>query len=88
MRRALEFIWDNCFSEVCANIDSQEEQELLKRIIELREKAGALLDQEQASALDAYVTAIYQLQAAFMKKAFFNGCKFATSFIIDTDFLK
>lgn len=84
MKQTLEKLWDEYFCEECAPIDTEEERELTKKTVALHEKATALLTKEQEKAVEAYVDAFCDLEALFVKKAFFKGCGFAVSFLLET----
>lgn len=88
MRETLERLWNEYLADECAVIDTDEERVLTKRTIELHEKANALLNREQEKAIEKYVDAMSELDAFFVKKAFFKGCEFAVSFLCETGFSK
>lgn len=78
----MEKLWNEYLSEECAVIDLEEERALAKKAIELHEKANALLSKDQEEAIEKYIVALYDMQALFLKKAFFKGCEFAASFLL------
>ncbi len=84
MKETLESLWSEYFSDECAVIDTDEERRLAKKAEELYEKADALLDKKQEAALEEYVAALCDIEALFVKKAFFKGCEFAVSFLLET----
>lgn len=84
MKSTLEKLWNEYLSDKCAVIDTDEERLLTKRAAELHEKANALLDNEQKNAVEKFVDALCDAEAEFIKKAFFNGCEFATSFLLES----
>ena len=84
MKETLEKLWSNYLLDECATIDSDEERALTRNMGELHEKANALLNQSQREAIDQFVDALYDLEALFVKKAFFKGCEFAVSFLWET----
>ncbi len=84
MKQTLEKLWDEYFCEECSPIDTDEERELTKKTLELHERANVSLTKEQEKAVEAYVDALCDLEALFVKKAFFKGCGFAVSFLLET----
>lgn len=84
MKETLEKLWNEYLLEECAVIDTDEERKLTKNAIELYEKARVLLNKEQQTAIEKYVEALYDTEALFEKKAFFKGCEFAVSFILES----
>ena len=83
MKKTLEALWQDCFLEKCAIVDSDEERNLTKKAIELRERVNETLNEEQAAAVDRYLDALCQIDALFIKKAFVTGCEFAVSFLFE-----
>ena len=83
MKETLEKLWDEYLFEKCAVIDTDEERQPTKRAIELHEKANTLLNKDQQEAIETYVDAIYDIESLFAKKAFFKGCEFAVSFLLE-----
>ena len=83
MKKALEKIWSDCFAEDCAAIETDEEKELAKKTAELCKEVNKMLTEEQKSAAQKYMDAIYEMQSVFVKKAFFNGCVFALRFAFE-----
>ena len=83
MKETLETLWNELLLEKCASIDTEEEKRLAKKAVELHEKANALLNKEQAALVEQYVETLYDIEAVFMKKAFFKGCEFAVSFLLE-----
>ncbi len=81
MKETLEKLWSNYLLDECATMDSDEERALTKKMGELHEQANALLNQSQQEAIDQFVEALYDLEALFVKKAFFKGCEFAVAFL-------
>ena len=58
--------------------------ELTRNAAELHEKANALLNDKQKETIEKYVDAVHAIEAFFTKKAFFKGCEFAVSFLLET----
>ena len=83
MKETLETLWNDYFSEECSVLETEEEKALLKKALELHEKANKLLTKDQIEAVEKYVETIYDTQFAFGKKAFLRGCQFATSFLLE-----
>ena len=83
MKQTLEKLWYEYLSHECAEMDTEEERELTRKTGELHEQLNALLDKPQQGILEKYVDAIYDMEALFIKKAFFKGCEFALSFLIE-----
>ena len=88
MEKTFEKLWNEYFWDECSVIDTDEERQLTKKAAELQEKANALLNKEQQEAVEKYVEAVYDGETLFMKKAFFKGCKFAVSFLLETRILE
>ncbi len=84
MKETLERLWAEYLSDECAAISTEEEKKLTKKTVELAEKANALLNEEQEAAVEKYVDALCDTEALFVKKAFFRGCEFAVSFLLET----
>ena len=84
MKETLEQLWDEYLSEKCAFVNTDEERKLMKHTVELHEQANALLNQEQRDAVEKYVDALCDSEAVFVRKAFFTGCEFAVSFLLET----
>ena len=84
MKKTLEKLWSEYLSSECAVIDTDEERILTKKAAELHEKADALLDKEQRAAVEKIIDALCDVNAIFTKKAFFKGCEFATSFLLES----
>lgn len=83
MKQILEKIWDEYFAEECALIDTMEERVLVKRTGEMHKAANELLTEEQRKVVEKYIEALYEIQSCFVKKAFFKGCEFTTSFLFE-----
>ena len=81
MKETLEKLWNEYLMDECAAIDTDEERLLTKKTVDLHEKANALLNKEQADAVEQYVDALCDIEALFVKKAFCKGCEFAVSFL-------
>ena len=84
MKETLEKLWNECFAEECAMLDTEEEKESIRKVADLQKKASELLTKEQRYAVEKYIEALYESQSFYVKKAFFKGCKFATSFLIES----
>jgi len=82
MKEAIEKLWDEYFSEKCAAMDTDEERRLAKKTVEFHEAASSLLNKEQEAAVEKYVDALCDMEAIFVKKAFFKGCEFSFSFLL------
>ena len=85
MKKTLEKLWTEYLLDECAAIDTDEERILAKKSLELHEKANALLNQDQQAAIETYMDAVYDIEALFAKKAFFKGCEFAVSFLLEAN---
>ena len=83
MKEILEKLWSEYLWEKCAAIDTDEERSLAKSAIKLHEKANALLNKEQREAVEKYVAELCDIDTLFAKKAFFKGCEFAISFLLE-----
>ena len=83
MKETLEKLWRDYLADECAAIDTKEERELSKKAIVLQEKANALMSEEGKDTLQSYVDALCDINAIFAEKAFFKGCEFALSFLLE-----
>ena len=83
MKETLEKLWNEYLLDECAAINTNEERTLMKQTVELHEKVNALLNKEQEEAVEKYVDALCDMEALFTKKAFFKGCEFAVSFLLE-----
>ena len=83
MKEILEKLWTEYLAEECAQMDTDEEIKLTEKTGSLHEKVNALLGKEEREALEKYVDAIYDMEALFVKKAFFKGCEFTLSFLLE-----
>ena len=83
MKDTLEKLWNEYLLEECAKIDTIEERRLTKKAIELHEKVDSLLDNTQKDAVEKYIDALSDLESLFVKKAFFKGCEFSLSFLLE-----
>ena len=81
MKNTLEKLWNEYLSEECAKMDTDAERTLTETAAELHERANVSLSQEQQAAIEKYVDALFDIEALFVKKAFFKGCEFAVSFL-------
>ncbi len=84
MKETLEKLWNDYLLDECATMDSDEERALTKKMGELHEQANRLLNESQQKAVEAFVEAAYDLEALFVKKAFFRECEFAVSFLLES----
>ena len=84
MKSRLEKLWNEYLAEECAVIDTDEERRITKIAAELHEKVNAMLNDEQKIAVEKFVDALCDAEAAFTKKAFFKGCEFATPFFLES----
>lgn len=83
MKETLEKLWTEYLLDECAAIDTDEERILAKKSLELHEKANAMLDKNQQSAVEEYLDTLYEMEALFVKKAFCRGCEFTASFLFE-----
>ena len=84
MKNTLETLWYEYFAEECAAIDTEEERALAKKAIDWSREANESLTKEQLEVVEKHVEALCELQEAFVKKAFYKGCRFASSFFLAT----
>lgn len=84
MKQTLEKLWNEYLLDECAVIDTEEERKLTKKTAELHEKANVLLNKDQRDAVEKYIDSLYDMEALFVKKAFFKGCEFAVSFLLES----
>ena len=85
MKETFEKIWVEYFSDECAKIETDEEKALIKKAAEMHKAIDELMMNEQISVMEEYVDTLYQIQWCFVRKSFFKGCKFALSFILETE---
>ena len=76
----IERLWNEYFSEECAQINTQQEKELIKKIVKMQESVNQSLSNEHNELIQNYIELLYDIQALFVKKAFFKGCEFSASF--------
>ena len=84
MKQILDNLWNGYVFDECSEMDTDEERNFTKKAAELHEKANALLNKEQQEAVEKYVDALYDIEMLFAKKAFFKGCKFSVSFLLES----
>lgn len=84
MRATLEKLWSEYFAEECAAIDTEEERALAKKAIDLGRAVNESLTKEQLDAVEKHIEALCELQEVFVRKAFYKGCRFASSFLFET----
>ena len=83
MKETLEKLWKDYLLDECAAIATDEERELTNKTARLHEEANALLNKDQQAAVEKYVEALYDIEALCVKNAFFRGCEFAASFLLE-----
>lgn len=84
MKKTLGKLWNEYLFDECAAIDTDEERALLKKTVDLHEKLNALLDKEAIGILEEYAEILSTMEAYSVKKAFFKGCEFAVTFILES----
>ena len=84
MKETIEKLWDEYLLGECALIETDEERNLTKKIVELHEMADALLEKNQKEAVERYVDTLLDAETFFVKKAFIKGCEFAVSFLLES----
>ena len=88
MKETLEKLWNEYLAEECAVIDTEEEKRLAKKAAEKHDIANDLLTKEQSDIVEDYVDAVCEIQGCFSKKAFFKGCEFTASFLLEVGSFK
>ena len=83
MKETLEKLWNEYLANECSAISTDEERNLTRKTVELHKKANTLLNNNQISAVEKYVDALCDIEALFVKKAFFKGCEFSISFLLE-----
>ena len=83
MSAKFESLWNEYFAERCATIHTDEEKTLIRRAAEMHDEINRLLTKEQIEETQKYIELLYEIQSVFVKKAFFTGCGFATSFLFE-----
>ena len=86
MKQTLEKLWNEYLAEECALITTEEERALIKKAAKMHDVMNETLPKEQSEAIEKYIDSLYENQYCFAKKAFFKGCKFAVSFLLETGF--
>ena len=79
----LKRLWDEYFADEDAVIKSDEEKEILGRILEMQDALIKIITNEQNEAVERYVDALLELQCVALRKAFIKGCRFSVSFLMD-----
>lgn len=80
-----EKLWNEYFAEECSRLDTNEERELIKKAGKLHELMNETLSIEHRETMEEYIETSYAIQRLFTKKAFFKGCKFAISFLFESE---
>ena len=88
MKNVIEKLWDEYFSEECAVLNTEEEKELIERVVKAQKEANELLNREQREKVEKFVETLHEMHGISLKKAFCSGCEFATSFLLETSGLK
>ena len=83
MRDTLEKLWNEYLVDKCSEIDTEEERNLTAKTAELHKAVNDLLNEEQKDAVEQFATALCDLEALFIKKAFCKGCEFSVSFLLE-----
>lgn len=83
MKEILEKLWNEYFFEECAVIETEDERKLMKKTAQLHEKLNDLLTKDQKGAVEKYIESLNSIEAVFAKKAFFKGCEFSVSFLLE-----
>ena len=83
MKDVLNRVWHEYFSDECLRVDTDEERRLLGCAADASEELNRLLTAEDRRAVERYADAIYAMQDVLIKKAFFKGCEFAVTFVIE-----
>ena len=83
MKKTLKKLWNEYISDECSKINTDEEQMLMRKTVELHEKVKTLLNKEQEDAVEKYTDALCDVESLFVKKAFFKGYEFAVSFLLE-----
>ena len=86
MKQTLEKLWNEYLAEECALITTEEERELIKKAAKMHDVMNETLTKEQNESIEKYIDSLYENQYCFAKKAFFKGCKFAVSFLLEAQF--
>ena len=84
MKKTLEKLWNEYLSDECSMLGSEEEKELASRAANKHKAVSDLLTAEQSYAVEEYADALCEINSIFAKKAFFEGCKFATLFLVES----
>ena len=83
MKETLEMLWNARFEEKCALIRTKEEKLLAKKVAATHRTAVRSLTAEQSELVEEYVEALHEMEHYFLKRAFFDGCEFAVSFLLE-----
>lgn len=88
MKEIIEKLWNEYFSDECAVINTEEEKELIQESIKLHQIENEMLTPNQIEVLERHIEVVYEIQGLFIKKAFFKGCEFAISLLLEMGNLK
>ena len=83
MRETLEKLWQDYLLEECDSVKTSKERKMMKNAVELHENLSEILSEEQRNALEKYIDTVCEIDSIFAKKAFFKGCEFVVSFLLE-----
>ena len=87
MNNILEKLWSEYFCEDCSAINSEEEKAIAKILAQTRNEIENLPINEFRESIENYIAFMYKAQSLALKKAFFKGCEFAISFLVEVSSL-
>lgn len=85
MKQTLEKLWNDYLADECATINSDEERKLAKITVELHEKVNSTLNEAQKNAVEEYIDALFDVEAIFLRKAFFERMRICGVFHFRSD---
>ena len=88
MKETLEKLWSDYLLDECAVIKTDEERSLSKKASFLHDELDASLSDAQKDTCEKYIDALCSLDSLFATRAFFKGCEFATSFLLEVGIFK
>ena len=83
MNKTLELLWNEYFADECARLATDKEREQTKEAAQIHEYINARLTENEKEGFDKYIDALCDIQCSFAKRAFFKGCEFAASFLLE-----
>ena len=83
MKETLEKLWTEYLEEDCATFNIGKERELANKSIREHKTINGLLTKEQSACVEEYIDTLLEIESLLVKKAFFKGCEFTASFLLE-----